>query len=193
MQNSLPIDSEYLGDPSFHRTRATLDELLAALPPAPLDRGRLAWMVRRTEEGGRRETLREAVLDPAMGLPGDAWQRRPEPKIEAQLTTMEIGIARMIANGQPLELFGDQLFVDLDLSARNLPIGSRLRFGEALLEVTPKPHNGCKKFRSRFGEDALYFVADPERRYRNFRGIYLCVIERGVVRIDDEVVVLSRG
>ena len=106
---------------------------------------------------------------------------------------MEYEIARMIANGQPLELFGDQLFIDLDLSARNLPIGSRLRIGEALLEVTPKPHNGCKKFRSRFGEDALYFVSDPERRYRNFRGVYMCVIERGVVRVDDEVVVLSRG
>ena len=193
MQNSLTIDSEYLGDPSFHRVRATLDELLAELPPAPLDLGRLAWMVRRTEEGGRRESLREAVLDPALGLPGDAWQRRTEPKIEAQLTVMEYEIARMIANGQPLELFGDQLFIDLDLSARNLPIGSRLRIGEALLEVTPKPHNGCKKFRSRFGEDALYFVSDPERRYRNFRGVYMCVIERGVVRVDDEVVVLSRG
>lgn len=192
MDSAPLIDSSSIGDPSRHRVREELDALLASLPPAPVDEGRLALLVRRGE-AGRRETPDHAVLDPLSGLPGDAWERRPERKPEAQLTVMQLDIARLIANGQPLELSGDNIVVDLDLSAENLPIGSRIRIGEALLEVTPKPHNGCKKFRARFGEDALRFVSDPIQRHRNFRGIYLCVLERGVARLGDAVTVISRG
>jgi hypothetical protein len=186
------IDSSSMGDPARHRVRRELDELWASLPAAPSDLGTLALLVRRVE-GGRRETPAEAILDPVSGLPGDAWERRPERKIEAQLTVMQLDIARLIANGQPLTLFGDNVFTDLDLSARNLPIGTRVRIGEAMLEVTPKPHNGCKKFNTRFGEDALRFVSDPAQRHRNFRGIYLCVIERGVAKLGDDFEVISRG
>ena len=47
------------------------------------------------------------------------------------------------------QLAGDQLFVDLDLSGANLPRGSRLAIGTAIIEVTAVPHTGCKKFSSR--------------------------------------------
>jgi MOSC domain-containing protein YiiM len=105
---------------------------------------------------------------------------------------MQHGVALLIANGQPLCLAGDNLFFDLDLSAANLPIGSRLRVGAAVLEVTPKPHNGCRKFMGRFGNDALRFVAHPERRPLNLRGIYLRVVEDGEIAVGDVVEVLAR-
>ena len=79
---------------------------------------------------------------------------------------MRHDVAALIANGQPLTLFGDNLFVDLDISTANLPSGTRLRVGEALVEVTPKPHNGCSKFEGRFGADALRFVAPAPTRPR---------------------------
>src|SRR4029079_8249763 len=85
------------------------------------------------------------------------------------------------------------LFFDLDLSAANLPIGSRLRAGGVLLEVTPKAHNGCHKFKGRFGGDALRFVAPPERRPLNLRGIYLRVVEDGEVAVGDAVEVVMRA
>jgi MOSC domain-containing protein YiiM len=106
---------------------------------------------------------------------------------------MQTGIARLIANGQPLTTFGDNLFVDLDLSAANLPTGTRLAVGEAIVEVTPKPHNGCSKFDVRFGNDALRFVQAPATRSENRRGIYWKVVTPGEVAIGDPVRVLHRG
>ena len=110
-----------------------------------------------------------------------------------QLATMSLGVAEVIANGQPLALFGDNLFLALDLSVENLPAGSRLRVGAATLEVTPEPHDGCHQFHDRFGADALRLVARRETRDRNLRGIYLRVVESGAVRVGDAVEVLSRA
>jgi MOSC domain-containing protein YiiM len=104
---------------------------------------------------------------------------------------MQAGVAALIANGQPLELFGDNLFLEFDLSVANTPPGSRVRVGSATLEVTAKPHNGCRKFQVRFGLDALRFVSDPQLRHRNLRGIYMRVLEPGDVSVGDLVEVIT--
>jgi len=106
---------------------------------------------------------------------------------------MQTDVAELIANGQPLTLFGDNLFLDLDLSATNLPPGSLVRIGGATMEVTPKPHNGCQKFRARFGSEALRFVSKPDLRRRNLRGIYMRVVQRGEVAAGDPVEVITRA
>jgi ribosomal protein S18 acetylase RimI-like enzyme len=106
---------------------------------------------------------------------------------------MQRDVADLIANGQPLTLFGDNLFLDLDLSAANLPPGSRVRIGPAVLETTALAHNGCKKFRTRFGDDALRFVSTPRLRPRNLRGIFMRVIQGGEVGAGDAVEVLARA
>jgi MOSC domain-containing protein YiiM len=103
-----------------------------------------------------------------------------------------VDVARLFANGQPLSLFGDNLLVDLDLSVANLPTGSRLRVGGALLEVTPKPHDGCVKFRQRVGQAALRLTADHRLDLR-LRGIYAKVVEAGEVALGDPIEVLSRA
>jgi MOSC domain-containing protein YiiM len=192
---SLPVEAEAYGprgDPARHRPFAELLAGLRALPPAPRDEGRLALLVRRRADGVR-ETLERARLSPEEGLPGDRWGRRPPRKPEAQLTVMQQGVAELLANGQALTTFGDNLVVDLDLSAANLPAKARLRVGGAVVEVSTKPHNGCSKFAARFGEDALRLVQDPPTRHRNLRGVYWTVVEAGEVAVGDPVVVLSRG
>jgi MOSC domain-containing protein YiiM len=129
----------------------------------------------------------------AGGVPGDAWGRQREPHLEMQIAVMQRDVAELIANGQALELSGDNLFLDLDLSSGNLPPGSRVRVGGALLEVTPMPHNGCRKFRARFGQDALRFVAKPELRQRNLRGVYMRVVEGGEIQRGDRAEVITRS
>jgi MOSC domain-containing protein YiiM len=186
------LDSASVGDETTFLPFATLGSHLDALPPAPRDVGRVRLLVAREQEG-RRIAHARVVLTIAGGMPGDAWARRSPAKPEAQLAVMQHGVATLIANGQPLALFGDNLFLDLDLSLANLPIGSHVRAGAVLLEVTPKAHNGCHKFRGRFGTDALRFVSEPERRHRNLRGIYLRVVEEGEVAVGDPVHVVSRA
>jgi MOSC domain-containing protein YiiM len=183
------VDSSSRGDPARFLTLAELERGLERVAGAA-GRGRVALVVRRGE-GGLRERLERVRLSPERGVPGDAWERRPGREPDGQIAVMQAQVAALIANGQPPSLFGDNLFVDLDLAAERLPVGTRLRAGSALLEVTPKPHDGCRKFQARFGPDALRFVAGRERRGRNLRGIYLRVLEAGEVAPGDAIEVVS--
>lgn len=185
------IDSASVGDPARFRPLDFLETQLAALPPAPRDAGRVHLVMKRGPRG-EREALPRAFMTPESGVPGDAWGRQRHPAPEAQLTVMQIDVAELIANGQPLALFGDNLFLELDLSETNLPPGSRLRAGTATLEVTPQPHNGCRKLRERFGDGALRLVSNRDLRHLNLRGVYMRVVDEGEIAAGDPVHVLSR-
>lgn len=180
------------GDVAAHRALAALEASLRALPVPPRDSGRITLIVRRGADGVR-EALDAIQLSREEGVPGDGWSRRPPRNPDAQLAVMRTDVAELIANGQSLTVFGDNLFVDLDISAANLPVGARLRVGRAVVEVTPKPHNGCLKFKGRFGGDALRLVQDARTRDQNLRGIYWRVVEPGKVRLGDPIQVLSRA
>lgn len=78
------------------------------------------------------------------------------------------------------------------LSVEKIPVGTRLRIGQAIVEVSPKPRNGCSKFQRRFGSGALRFVNAPATRHLNLRGLYWRVIEPGEARVGDVIQVLSR-
>ena len=185
------IDSHSAGDPALHLGMYELEARLAKLTASPKDRGSISLLVRRGE-GGLRDVTVSGHVSADAGLVGDEWAHRPEPSADAQLTMMEFQVAQLIANSQPLGLFGDQLFAELDLSRENLPVGSQLEVGGAVLEVSGRPHNGCQKFRSRFGADALRFVSRSDLRHRNFRGIYLRVLRDGGVTVGDSVAVTHR-
>jgi MOSC domain-containing protein YiiM len=185
------IDSHTEGDSATFLEFDVLQTRLASAPGASADVGRVRMLVTR-HQGGRRQSLEHVTMTPESGMPGDAWGRQRRPSADAQLAVMQFNVAELIANGQPLELFGDQMFLDLDLSAANLPAGAVLRAGTVTLEVTPMPHNGCRKFRARFGDSALRFVSARELRHLNLRGIYLRVTEEGEIAVGDPVKVLRR-
>ncbi len=180
------------GDPTRHLSRAELIEALGRLPAAPRDAGVVELLVARGRSG-ERELPGQVVLTAAGGMPGDRWATEDKYGPEYQLATTRSDVARLVANGQPLELHGDNVYVTLDLSAENLPQGSRVRMGEALVCVTPKAHNGCKKWVQRFGLDAMQLNLSPEFRSMHLRGIYFEVVEDGLVRVGDPVVVVQRG
>jgi MOSC domain-containing protein YiiM len=187
------IDSESVGDPARFQTLEVLMEGLHALPPGPARSGTVASVVVRGEPGGLRQTPDRVRLTSETGVDGDAWMRLETPNPEGQVTVMQAPVAKLIANGQSLTLFGDNLFLDLDLSSENLPPGTKVQVGTALLEVTPKPHNGCTKFRGRFGADALRFVSHLDLRSRNLRGIHMRVLHDGDVGPGDPVEVIERA
>lgn len=179
------------GDPSRHLDH---DALVAGLRKltSPRDRGRLALMVARDEAHGRATPTR-VRLQAGLALPGDRWQPSPRSGLKSQFATMELGVAEVVCNGQSITLTGDNLIVDLDLSPENLPVGSLLAIGGARLVVTDKAHTGCKKFRQRFGRDALLLTAHPDWRHRRLRGLFLQVEQEGEVEVGDTIEVLRRG
>jgi MOSC domain-containing protein YiiM len=180
-----------IADPERHFAAEELEARLPRMLDAPVDEGRVELVVRRPQEG-ERELLDSAELDLVDGLVGDRWSKgrshgRP-PNVETQLTLMSARAADVVAGTRERwPLAGDQLYVDLDISEANLPPGTRLAVGTAVLEVTPPPHTGCKKFVQRFGMDAMLFVNSPEGRALRLRGMNARVVEPGVVRPGDGI------
>jgi MOSC domain-containing protein YiiM len=156
-----------------------------AAEPAPRGSGTVRLICVRVGESVH-ETPERAEITVEDGLVGDRWAAGKRD-LDAQITLMNVRVARLIGDplGCPLHLAGDNFQVDLDLSEAALPIGTRLRIGSALLEVSPAPHTGCKKFRERFGLDALKWVND--NRDRRLRGMNCRVLEAGAVAVGDPV------
>lgn len=167
----------------------TTEALLAGLDEvrqAPADNGRVELIARRPAVD-ERELLDEAVLSPEEGLVGDSWRERgSEP--DRQLTLMNARAAALVAvDPERRPLAGDQLYVDVDLGGENLPPGSRLEVGSAVVEITEPPHRGCAKFAARFGRDALRLVNSPEGVALNLRGVNARIVTAGTVRVGDPV------
>jgi len=178
-------------------THRTVTELVAALSdagPSPADNGLLEMIVCRPAED-QRSVVDQGRLEPAEGLAGDNWKTRGSRSTDdgqahpdMQITLMNSRIIGLVAGErQRWPLAGDQLFVDLDISAENMPPGQRFTIGEALLEITTVAHTGCAKFSARFGSDALRFVNSPEGRAARRRGVYARVIKPGLIKTGDLV------
>ena len=161
---------------------------------SPKDEGVLRMIVRRPVVNGR-EVLEEAELDPAVGLVGDTWNARSSrrtadgsPHPDMQLNVMNARVIALLAQDEARwPLAGDQLYVDLDLSAANLPPGTRLSLGSAIVEITAQPHTGCEKFVERFGLDAMKYVNAPARKELRLRGLNAKVVQPGRIHVGDVV------
>lgn len=177
-----------------HLTTADLDAALDHIRAAPAELGLVDLVVRRSTEG-EREVLVEGELHPDHGLVGDNWAARGSRRTDdgsahpdMQLNVISARVSRLVAvDPGRRALAGDQLHLDLDLSAGNLPPGTRLALGTAVIEVTEIPHTGCAKFVQRFGRDAMRFVNSPVGRDLRLRGLNAKVVRSGMVRPGDEV------
>jgi len=177
-----------------HLVMAELKAGLEKIRQSPRDAGVLELIVRRPKTGAR-EILEEGQLDVIDGLVGDNWRTRGSfltadgaAHPDMQLNVMNSRVIALVAqHPDRWPLAGDQLFVDLDLSAENLPPGTRLALGSAVIEVTKQPHTGCAKFVERFGLDAVKFVNSDDGKRLHLRGINARVVLPGVIRVGDIV------
>jgi hypothetical protein len=178
-----------------HLSRERLEAGLDHVRQSPPDRGRLMLVVRRPEVG-RRDLPQEAVLDHVTGLDGDNWLTRGSSSTpdgsahpDKQVTVINARLAELVAGGtERMALAGDQLYVDLDLSVDNLPPGTLLAVGEAVLRVSEAPHTGCAKFIERFGTEAMRFVNSRTGRRLRLRGMNTRIVVPGTIRLGDLVV-----
>jgi MOSC domain-containing protein YiiM len=179
-----------------HLSTEAIEAGLDEIRRAPADVGVVELIVRRPAVD-EREVLQVGQLDESVGLVGDTWTERRSSRTEdgsphpdMQLNVMNARVIRLLADSPDRErwaLAGDQLYLDLDISEANLPAGTRLALGSAVIEITAQPHTGCHKFSSRFGVDALRFVNSPVGRELHLRGINARVVVGGTVRAGDTV------
>ena len=178
---------------------AELESGVARIQEAPLDEGTLELIVRRPAVD-EREVLEVAALDKATGLVGDSWVARPSsrsvdggPHPDMQLNLMSARAAALVAGDRDRwPLAGDQLYIDLALGPQNLPPGTRLRLGTAVIEVTDQPHRGCAKFAARFGRGRVAVRELTHRNRLSLRGINARVVVEGKVSLGDAVTVLRQ-
>lgn len=177
-----------------HLSSAELEAGLDHVRASPGDFGTVELIVRRPAVD-ERELLDEGTLDPAEGLVGDTWSVRGSsrtadgsPHPDMQVNVMNARAALLVARDAGRRMLaGDQLYLDLDLSPSNLPPGTRIALGSAVLEVSDQPHLGCAKFAARFGEDAWRFVNSRVGRELRLRGLNARVVVAGTVRVGDTV------
>ncbi|KAA3657451.1 MAG: MOSC domain-containing protein [Chloroflexi bacterium] len=177
-----------------HLSMAELEAGLDEIRQSPKDNGLLKMIVKRPSSNNR-VVLSEGELSLSEGLVGDCWKERGSGRTpdgsshpEMQLNIMNSRVIDLLAQDKERwELAGDQLFVDLDLSVDNLPPGTQLRVGTAVIEITDQVHAGCDKFATRFGRDALRFVNGPTYKSLKLRGLNAKVVQPGIVRADDVV------
>jgi hypothetical protein len=181
-------------------TRQELEAALDHLRQAPKDEGVLHLIVCRPNVD-QREVLAEAELHPEKGLIGDSWLVRGSRKTpdgsahpEMQINIMNSRVTALVAQEQERwPLAGDQLYIDMDLGKENLPAGSRLAVGTAVLEVSALPHTGCRKFVSRFGVEAMEFVNSIVGKELCLRGINAKIIQGGIVKVGERARKISNG
>ena len=152
-------------------------------------------LIVRRPKVDEREVLKEGILDLEEGLVGDNWKDRGSSRTpdgsahpEMQLNIMNSrAIALLAQDKSRWPLAGDQLYIDLDLSNDNLPPGSKLALGSAVIEITEVPHNGCKKFTQRYGLEAVKFVNSPMGKQLHLRGVNARVVQSGLIGVGDSV------
>lgn len=177
---------------TYHLSITELEAGLDYIRQSPKDNGPVKLIVRRPGED-EREAMESAKLDTETGLIGDNWKTRGSEhspdgsaNIDAQITIMNSRAIELLAQGEERwQLAGDQFFIDMDLSDENIPIGTRLALGSAVVEVSAEPHNGCKKFAMRYGTDATKFVNSKDGKLLHLRGINARVIQAGTVNVGD--------
>lgn len=177
---------------TMHLTLSEMEAQIEHIRQSPPDEGVLEMIVCRPAEN-ERKMLFEAELNTQRGLVGDTWLARGNHRggpsnPDCQINIMNSRVVSLLAQDRERwPLAGDQLFIDLDLSDDNLPPGSRLGIGTAVIEITAEPHTGCHKFASRYGADAKTFVNSPEGKRMHLRGVNARIVQSGVIRTRDKV------
>lgn len=169
------------------------DFWFSKLPASPADNGKVRLLVIRPPGGekGAREAPDEVQVTVQEGVIGDRWFADPERDLGHQVSMMNVHVIESLCEGEPERaiLSGDNLLVDLNLSKKNLPAGTKLSIGDAVLEVTDALHRPCKAFHERYGPIAARKVSRANATGNRGRGLMLRVLQGGRVRVGDGIAV----
>jgi len=175
-------------------TVALLESLYRALSPCPTSVARVnALCVRPGPD--QREDRMVIEFHPVHGAIGDRWARktwlylpdgRPDPRVQVAVCNSAILAMLQQATGVNHHP-GDTVFTDLDLTTGNLPVGSRLQVGDAVLEISDVENDACAKFALHYGAAVFEWIRLPKNRPLRLRGLFASIVEGGTARVGDPV------
>jgi len=167
-------------------TQATKEDLMAALPhvlAAPRDTGPVSMLCLRPAIGQR--TFPDRItMTRNQGIPGERWLTTPwlrlpdgAPEPAIQVSILPVRVMNLVwrdrtATPHP----GDPIVADLDMSEANLPEGTLLQAGSAVLRVSSVWNDACVKWKVRYGVAAKDWIVAPGHKELRLRGV-LCSVE----------------
>ena len=180
--------------------QASAADLLAALPhvlAAPKTDAAIAMLCFRPGFG-LRSFPGSLSMTRAGGIAGERWLTHPwlklpdgspDPRIQVSILpsrVLDLVWRDRVGTVHP----GDPIVADLNMTEANLPPGTLLQVGTAILRVSDEPNDGCVKWKARYGGAAMDWITAPENSALRLRGV-LCSIEQdGKVRAADRIMVL---
>lgn len=176
-------------------TTEDLDLALADVMDAPLTDGPISILLYRRKYNDRVFCDR-LHLTKANGVEGDfemktPWLKlddgTPDPRIQVSILPQRV-LDLCWRNRDTTTHPGDQIIADLNMSLENLPAGSLMRVGTAVLRVSGLWNDGCVKWKARCGRPAYNWVRAPAREALRLRGIFCSVEEDGEVSVGDKIV-----
>lgn len=183
--------------------QVTMAELMAALPhiaAAPKTDAPIHSLCLRPGYGERHFPER-ITMTRAQGIPGERWMTAPwlkledgspDPRIQVSILPQRVmDLVWRDREGTPHP--GDPIVADLDCSLENLPVGTLIRAGTAVLRVSDRFNEACVKWKVRYGTDARAFIDAPGHPELRLRGVLCSVEEDGAVARTDRLQVIRRG
>lgn len=175
-------------------TRSELDLALADVLNAPKTGAAVEILCRRPGRN-QREFPRNLRLTQAGGITGDYEMRTPwlklsdgSPDPRIQVSILPARVLNLLWRDRVNTIHpGDTFVADLDVTLANMPVGTRLKIGDATIEVSDLWNDGCVKWKVRFGREAYDWTSDPRHESLRLRGIYCRVVEDGDVQLGDMI------
>lgn len=175
-------------------SRSELEANMSTLTAAPKNNVPIDCICVRPDFS-ERHVLDKVYLSRSEGVVGDRWKRitwiylengESDPRIQVSLTNSRI--LKFISKAQQaITLTGDNFVADIDCSEANMPVGQRLKLGEAVIEVSDVYNDACKKFAVRYGGEVMEWIRDPAYRHLRLRGIFARIVQSGWVTEHDRI------
>ncbi|KAB7615652.1 hypothetical protein F9L33_02505 [Amylibacter sp. SFDW26] len=178
-------------------SQVTMDELQAAIPDildAPKDNVPVQILCLRPDYG-ERQIVDQIELTKEFGIPSERWSTaawmklpdgKPDPRIQVSILNKRVmDLVWLDRENTPHP--GDPIVADIDTSEANMPIGTILQIGTAVIRVTDAFNDACVKWKVRYGKDAKDWIVRPENIKHKLRGLLCEVVIDGLVSKGDMI------
>ena len=175
-------------------TKSALDAAIVQIKEAPKDDVPIETLCFRPGFG-ERQFPDQIDLTRRGGITGERWLKTPwmklpdgspDPAIQVSILGRRVHDAVRF-DPQNMLHPGDTIIADLDCSEANMPRGTLLKIGSAVLRVSGVFNTACVKWKARYGAEAFEWINEPEYRPLRLRGLLCSIHQDGVISKEDRI------